>query len=99
MIIIPDELRRPAEVERDALKKQLADARADVGHWKGECNALQRMVHEAQAVIEQLKLALKTLRKYPHTYKMTGQGSIVVYKDLEQCDAALLAAERGERNV
>lgn len=46
--------------------------------------------------IEQLKLALKTLRKYPHTYKMTGQGSIIVDKDLEQCDAALSAAERGE---
>ena len=30
MIIIPDKLRRPAEVERDELKKQLADARAEI---------------------------------------------------------------------
>lgn len=56
MIIIPDKLRRPAEVERDELKKQLAEALADVGHWKGECNALQRMVHEVRAEIERLKL-------------------------------------------
>ena len=29
-IIIPDKLRRPAEVERDELRKQLADARAEI---------------------------------------------------------------------
>jgi hypothetical protein len=30
MIIIPDKLRRPAEVERDELRKQLAEARAEI---------------------------------------------------------------------
>ena len=30
MIIIPDKLRRPAEVEREELRKQLADARAEI---------------------------------------------------------------------
>ena len=29
-MIIPDTMRRPAEVERDELKKQLADARAEI---------------------------------------------------------------------
>ena len=53
-------------------------------------------IERKDKLIEQLKLALKTLRKYPHTYKMTGQGCIVTDKDLEQCDAALLATERGE---
>ena len=59
MIIIPDAMRRPAEVERDELNKQLAEARADADHWKGECNALQRMVHEARAEIERLKHQLE----------------------------------------
>lgn len=30
MIIIPDKLRRPAEVERDELRKQLTDAQAEI---------------------------------------------------------------------
>ena len=30
MIIIPDKLRRPAEIERDELRKQLAEARAEI---------------------------------------------------------------------
>ena len=30
MIIIPDKLRRPAEVERDELRKHLAEARAKI---------------------------------------------------------------------
>ena len=64
------------------LETELADARAEI--------------ERKDKLIEQLKLALKTLRKYPHTYKMTGQGCIVTDKDLEQCDAALLAAEGGE---
>ena len=64
------------------LETELADARAEI--------------ERKDKLIEQLKLALKTLRKYPHTYKMTGRSSIVVDKDIEQCNAALLAAERGE---
>jgi chromosome segregation ATPase len=87
MIIIPDKLRRPAEVERDELRKHLAEAQAeienlkwrinseeakaeaalelngkaielfneartDAEHWKSECNALQRRVHEARAEIK-----------------------------------------------
>ena len=30
MVIIPDKLRRPAEVEREELRKALADARAEI---------------------------------------------------------------------
>jgi LPS O-antigen subunit length determinant protein (WzzB/FepE family) len=30
MIIIPDTMRRPAEVEREELRKQLAEARAEI---------------------------------------------------------------------
>ena len=70
------------ETELADKDKQLAEARAEI--------------ERKDKLIEQLKLALKTLRKYPHTYKMTGQSSIVVDKDIEQCNAALLAAERNE---
>lgn len=69
------------ETELADKDKQLAEARAEI--------------ERKDKLIEQLKLALKTLRKYPHTYKMTGRSSIVVDKDIEQCNAAL-AAERGE---
>lgn len=34
MIIIPDKLRRPAEVEREELRKQLAEARAEIERLK-----------------------------------------------------------------
>ncbi len=34
MITIPDGMRRPAEVERDELKKQLAEARAEIERLK-----------------------------------------------------------------
>ena len=63
---------------------------------KRKIKELRAEIERKDKLIEQLKLALKTLRKYPHTYKMTGRSSIVTDKDLEQCDAALLAAERGE---
>ena len=63
---------------------------------KRKIKELRAEIERKDKLIEQLKLALKTLRKYPHTYKMTGRSSIVVEKDIEQCNAALLAAERGE---
>ncbi len=76
--------------------------------WKSQCEELtifaeklEFKLTEARAeverkdrLVEQMKLALKTLRKYPHTYKMTGQGCVITDKDLEQCDALLSAAER-----
>lgn len=39
MIIIPDKLRRPAEVERDELRKQLAEARAEIENLKWHINS------------------------------------------------------------
>lgn len=38
MIIIPDKLRRPAEVERDELRKQLAEAQAEIENLKWHIN-------------------------------------------------------------
>lgn len=39
----------------EQLTKELAEAQADAEHWKSECNALQRMAHEARAEIEQMR--------------------------------------------
>ena len=44
-----------ASEENQQLKESLAEARADAEHWKSECNALQRMVHEARAEIDRLQ--------------------------------------------
>ena len=78
------------------LDNAIADMTEEQAALCAEDQSITELVAGKDKLIEQLKLALKTLRKYPHTYKMTGHGSIVVGKDLEQCDAALLAAERGE---
>lgn len=84
----------PAVYARE-LETELAEARAEIVRLDHQRRAGWTEIKRKNKLIDQLKLALKTLRKYPHTYKMTGQGCIVTDKDLEQCDAALLAAERG----
>ena len=106
-IIIPDKLRRPAEVERDELRKQLAEARADADHWKGECNALQRMVHEARAEIERKDALIEQMReaiKFSLIADEVRQTRNVCASDInDACEtsrikriAALSATERGE---
>ena len=64
-----------------ALGEQLARARAEI--------------ESKNRLIEQMREALKALRKYPNTYIATGQGGGIAENDLAMCDAAL-AAERGE---
>ena len=57
MIIIPDKLRRPAEVERDELKKQLAEARADAEQMQAafkEILKIQRTVDLNLFDVEQI---------------------------------------------
>ncbi len=50
MIIIPDAMRRPAEVEREELRKQLADARAEIE----EHHELVRMCHKRTVEADKL---------------------------------------------
>ena len=50
------ECREESTLAHDKACALLAEARADADHWKSECNALQRMVHEAQAEIERDEL-------------------------------------------
>jgi hypothetical protein len=47
--------REESTLAHDKACALLAEARADADHWKSECNALQRMVHEARAEIERLR--------------------------------------------
>ncbi len=47
--------REESQLAHDKACALLAEARADADHWKSECNALQCMVHESRAEIENLK--------------------------------------------
>jgi predicted RNase H-like nuclease (RuvC/YqgF family) len=91
MIIIPDTMRRPAEVEREELRKQLAEARAEAERWKSECNALQRMVHEARAEIERKDRLIEQMREALRLALPEARSTHV-----EQTILAALVAERGE---
>ena len=48
--------REESALAHDRACAELAEARADADHWKSECNALQRMVHESRAEIDGLTL-------------------------------------------
>jgi hypothetical protein len=91
MIIIPDKLRRPAEVERDELRKHLAEAQAEI--------------ERKDKLIERLKCcgncALKDLTAIPHVLTHPYRDFCAVCKDRSKWhqtieSAALSAAERGE---
>ena len=51
--------REESTIAHDKACAQIVEARADADPWKGECNALQRMVHEARAEIERLQTELR----------------------------------------
>jgi hypothetical protein len=54
--------REESALAHDKACADLAEARADAEHWKSECNALQRMVHEARAEIENLRFMVHNQR-------------------------------------
>ena len=56
----------------------------------------QAEIERKDKLIEQMREALKALRKYPNTYIATEQGYGIAENDLAMCDAAL-AAERTEK--
>lgn len=77
------------------LETELAEARADAEHWKSECNALQRMVHEARAEIEaQMKEAY--INGYEKGHFDTCEGNYGYIEDKAEDFLAALAAERGK---
>ena len=58
---------------------------------------LQKENAELKKLVEQMAETLLALRKYPNTYKQTGQGNAVVDNDLMLCDAALDVIKSGKR--
>ena len=60
MIIIPDKLRRPAEVERDELRKHLAEAQAEIENLKWRINSEKA---KAEAALELNGKALRLVNE------------------------------------
>ena len=61
-LVVPLNVAKELETELSDKDRQLAEARDDADHWKSECNALQRMVHEARAEIERLHFMVHNQR-------------------------------------
>ena len=96
MITIPDGMRRPAEVERDELKKQLAEALETsairsriVNKQTLELAGARAEIERKDALIEQMREALDEA----HCALIVAHGCKLSIKRIE---AALSAAERGE---
>jgi hypothetical protein len=105
MITIPDAMRRPAEVEREELRKQLSEARAEIErlallaqNQQIVIDAQSRSIQAKDALIEQMREALKTASILiddlvdTHVEKCAS----VYDDDRNEIKAALSAAERGE---
>lgn len=103
MFIIPDELRRPAEVERDELKKQLAEARAEIErlallaqNQQIVIDAQSRSIKVKDAIIEQMREALRLADELIDEYAAVCEHADNVDELRDEIKAALSAAERGE---
>jgi len=84
--------------QRDAYKKalemaedELMTARADAEHWKSQCNAMQRMVHESRAdiarkdgLIEQMREALEYTKENAVCLSEYYLGAFGDYKDNDE---------------
>ena len=88
--------------ECNALQRMAHETRAEIelkneelDMFLAEQQAMGEIIEHKDKLIEQMREALKALRKYPNTYIATGQGGGIAENDLAMCDAAL-AAERGE---
>jgi hypothetical protein len=73
--------------------RELAEARADADHWKSECNARQRMVHESRARIDHLECIVDEMTEEQAALCAEGQSTteLVAAKDklIEQMREAL----------
>jgi hypothetical protein len=105
-VFIMNDGRYVKEEHFDRVEKQLAEALADADHWKSECNALQRIAHEARAEIESKNKLIEQMRE---ALNLMLEGAIHDFHYVcQHCDnclcwgcqkvrvkAALSAAERG----
>jgi len=106
MIIIPDKLRRPAEVEREELRKQLADARAEIERkneeldmFLAEQRAMNEIIERKDQLIEQMREALNLMLEgaiYDFHYVCQHRDNCLCWDCQKvRVKAALSAAERG----
>ena len=100
--------REESTIAHDRACALIAEAQADADHWKGECNALQRMVHEARAEIERKDKLIEQMREVIRGYRIEHKAWCGHDPDnAKKCTcglselirAALLAAERGEHDA
>jgi predicted nucleic acid-binding Zn-ribbon protein len=111
MIIIPDKLRRPAEVERDELRKHLAEAKAEIErlnkHWSRVEERLNGMLYHsdwnldaAQTIIKRKDKLIEQMREALKAIDAIGsEKGDASRDDALRCfsiASAALAAERGE---
>ena len=80
MITIPDAMRRPAEVERDELKKQLAEALAEIERKDALIEQMRELLQLKNAILGHCRFVTYPPKK--------------IIEKLEKIEAALLAAER-----
>ena len=108
MIIIPDKLRRPAEVERDELRKQLVEAQAEIERKNAELDmflaeqqAINEIIERKSALIERMREALQWYKEQVSSCNRNGDvGELArdrLAKDVgKRAEATLSAAERSE---
>ena len=107
MITIPDAMRRPAEVEREELQKQLSEARAEIERLRARNamldNAIAEMTEEQAALcaegqtITELVAAKNKLIEQMRTALQAVQRDDLnglSLRDKDKVDAALSAANR-----
>ena len=97
MIIIPDKLRRPAEVEREELAKQPAEARAEIDIVEHDANVLigdlKAEIERKDALIEKMREALNVLVASATPSGPLWHGSA----EMQIARAALSVAERANK--
>jgi hypothetical protein len=92
MIIIPDKLRRPAEVEREELKKQLSEARAEIERKNETIDACSIMLRARETLISKQMKLIEQMREALVAAKNDGKmQSAITYQLIR---TAISAAER-----
>lgn len=88
MITIPDTMRRPAEIERDELRKQLAEAQTEVERLALEVENQQYTITCASEENQQLKESLAEARAEIERLKKNLR-LLLCKKHLDKCENGL----------
>ena len=102
MITIPDAMRRPAEVEREDLRKQLAEARAEIERLRQELRdnstLAARQIVPAEMLVDDLTAEIERKDKLIEQMREALKLALPEARSThcENTIKAALAAERGE---